>query len=400
MPTRLLDLQALRGLACLLVLLYHAAEWERLPVLDADCCLLAPFRFFGYAGVDLFFVLSGFVLTWAHADHLGRPAALLSYTARRLWRIYPAYWVCWLVAALPRLHRQGAGEAASYLLLLPRQGTEPFPQGSLQAGNLAIPQSWTLVYELMFYLLFACFFLLPRRCFLPLLFGWFLAAAFAVFRPELPFLAGLPLQPLVLEFLLGCFAALIVRRGTNVPAGGCIVLGVVWFAVGGCLHAAGLSSGAQDPRHRVLAFGIPAALLVGGLTARERAASPLLPRWLLPLGDASYSIYLTHVLVFGLVFKRTLGLSHRPLPHLLWLVLMLGAALAAGYLFHLGVERPLLRWRRRAATFEIFPARTRTSDGWARSCWVNGAKDSEKAVTSLDGSRMAQDNKSATQQRK
>jgi peptidoglycan/LPS O-acetylase OafA/YrhL len=360
MPTRLLDIQALRGLACLLVLLYHAAEWERLPALGAECRLLAPFRFFGYAGVDLFFVLSGFIITWVHADHLGRPAALLSYAGRRLWRIYPAYWVCWLVGALPRLQRLGAGEAAGYLLLLPRQGTEPFPQGSLQAGNLGIPQSWTLVYELLFYLLFAGFFLLPRRCFLPLLLGWFLAAvAFAACRPEVGFLASLPVQPLVLEFLLGCFAALVVRRGVNVPAGACIVLGVAWFALGGYLHVAGLTSGAQDPRHRVLAFGIPAALLVGGLTARERAGSPLLPRWLRPLGDASYSIYLTHVLVFGLVFKRTLGMSHRPLPHLLWLALMTGAALAVGYLFHLGVERPLLRshGRRAVGTAGIFHRR-------------------------------------------
>jgi peptidoglycan/LPS O-acetylase OafA/YrhL len=124
-----------------------------------------------------------------------------------------------------------------------------------------------------------------------------------------------------------------------------VLLGALWFAAGGGLHWLGLSSGPLDPRQRVLAFGIPAALLVVGLVARERAGATTLPRWLRPLGDASYSIYLSHVLVFSLVCKLTAGFSHGPLPHLAWLLLLIGSALAGGSAFHLCVERPLLRWR-------------------------------------------------------
>jgi peptidoglycan/LPS O-acetylase OafA/YrhL len=349
MPSRrLLDLQALRGLACLLVLLYHAAEWERLPGLAVEHRLLAPFRYCGYAGVDLFFVLSGFIITWVHADHLGRPAALPAYALRRCRRLYPVYWVCWLGVNLPRWRRHGAApsEALTQLLLLPRPGPERFPQGSLQAGNVCFPQSWTLVYELLFYLLFAAFILLPRRCFLPLLTGWFLAVA-ALALLGLP--AALPLQPLVLEFLLGCFAAALLRRQVRLPVGPCLGLGVLWFAAGSWLHFAGLTAGPLDPRQRVLAFGVPSALLVAALAARERAGTPLLPRPLRSLGDASYSIYLSHVLVFWSVCKRSRGLVHHFWPHLAWIGLLTGTALAAGYLLHVCLERPLLRGRRSGA---------------------------------------------------
>lgn len=149
---------------------------------------------------------------------------------------------------------------------------------------------------------------------------------------------------------------------------GCIVLGALWFAVGGWLHYRGLSSGHLDPRHRVLCFGVPAALLVLGLTARERAGATTLPRWLRPVGDASYSIYLTHVLVFSVVCKLTAGMSHGLAAHLGWLALLTGAGLAVGYAFHLGVERPLLR--RQPGGLRLRPWRSGPRsgiDGWCCS---------------------------------
>jgi peptidoglycan/LPS O-acetylase OafA/YrhL len=363
MPSRLLDLQALRGVACLLVLLFHASEWERQLGGEIDCHLLYPFQFFGYAGVDLFFVLSGFIITWAHLEKVGRPTELLSYAARRFWRIYPLYWACWLLVILRPVFEAGSAApsfawAIRCLFLLPEQGNEAFPQGSLQAGNVCFPQSWTLVYEVMFYLLFADFFLLPRRWFLPGLVGWFLAAAvFALSGwPNLGFLAGLPLQPLVLEFLLGCFAAIALSRGIRIPPRWCLVVGVVWFAAGGCLHYAGLTAGSLDPRHRVATFGVAAALLIYGFTARERATAPCTPRWLQAIGHASYSIYLTHVVVLAGVFKATTGMSHHLLPHFAWLGLMTSVPLTTGYVLHVCVERPLLTRRRREPSRELCTA--------------------------------------------
>src|SRR5262249_8597765 len=146
--------------------------------LNPEYQLLYPFQFFGYAGVDLFFVISGFIITWVHDEKLGRPAALREYAAKRFWRIYPVYWFCWLVTVLvllPGLRigvpEPGVRESAVCLSLWPQRGTT----FTFQTWNYYLPQSWSLVYEVMFYLVFAGFFLLPRRWFPRLLGGWFLA---------------------------------------------------------------------------------------------------------------------------------------------------------------------------------------------------------------------------------
>jgi peptidoglycan/LPS O-acetylase OafA/YrhL len=352
MPSRLLDLQSLRGLACLVVLFSHAAEWEPRTGVQPELCLLHPLPFFGCASADIFLVLSGFIITWSHAESLGRPGALLPYALRRFCRVFPTYWVCWLGAALPRILRSGElpalSDAVTCLLLLPQQGSEPFPQGSLQAANVAFPQNWTMVYDLMFYLLFACFFLLPRRWFVPGLLVWAAGTVALGFTrwPDLGFYAGLPLQPLFLEFVFGCLAATLIRRQKIIRPRLCIAAGVLWIAVAGWLHYAGLTTGPFDARLRILSFGIPAVLLVYGLAAHERTRAPMLPRWLLPLGDASYSIYLVHVVVFAGVFKLTGGMSQHLLPHLGWIALMMASALLAGFLVHVCVDRPLLRWLR------------------------------------------------------
>src|SRR5207253_2853094 len=88
---RLTNLQALRGVACLLVLFFHVAEWELHRCESPAVRVAAPFEYFGYAGVDLFFVLSGFVITWVSFGKLGDRSQLLSFAWRRAWRIFPLY---------------------------------------------------------------------------------------------------------------------------------------------------------------------------------------------------------------------------------------------------------------------------------------------------------------------
>jgi peptidoglycan/LPS O-acetylase OafA/YrhL len=89
---RLNNLQALRGVACLLVFFFHVAIGEA----GAGHGLnpLVPFQYAGFAGVDLFFVLSGFVITRVNVRGLGDPARVAGYVTRRLWRIYPVYCAC------------------------------------------------------------------------------------------------------------------------------------------------------------------------------------------------------------------------------------------------------------------------------------------------------------------
>lgn len=347
MPPKLHNLQALRAVACLLVVLFHVSEWELRTGLNPEYHLLYPFQFFGYAGVDLFFAISGFIITWVHDEKLGRPGALRDYAFKRAWRIYPVYWFCWVASVLllcPLLRigvpAPGWRETVSCLVLWPQRSTGL----AFQTWNYYLPQSWSLVYEVMFYLVFAGFFLVPRRWFPRLLAVWFVATAAVAVAGVRPGRAGLPVQPLVLEFLLGCFVALALRRWRPVAAEAFLMLGVLGFAAGAWL---GSADTLQDARQRALLFGVPSALLVYGLTALEMRGGLVLPRWLRSVGDASYSIYLTHLSAFFVVRALTPGLSHSLVPHLGWVALMIGAALAAGFLCYRGVERPLLQLARR-----------------------------------------------------
>jgi peptidoglycan/LPS O-acetylase OafA/YrhL len=350
MSLKLRNLQALRGVACLMVVLYHVTEWEQKTGLHPTRLFLYPFAFFGYGGVDLFFVISGFIITWVHFDKLGRPSELAPYARKRFWRIYPSFWVCLAgtVGVLKGLLQLGIGmpdigQALRWLTLMPQEHPINF-----------LVHAWSLNYEVFFYCAFAAFFLLPRHCFVPLLTAWLAATVWLHFlaRPQLPFAVAFALLPFTIEFLLGCFAAIALRHNVAAGARACAVLGATWILAGAWLNWMEWMRGADEIDHRFLLFGVPAALLVYGLTAREMADRWVLPHWLQSLGDASYSIYLWHLTMFFVVqwLLHSLPrrpLPHTPLPHLLWVTLMIAAPVGMGYLCYYGVERPLLNWTRR-----------------------------------------------------
>lgn len=342
MPPRFDNVQALRGAACLLVVVYHAAGWEH--QFGLRFAPLGPVRWVGFAGVDLFFVLSGFIIAATARPDLGRPARLPRYAFRRLWRIYPAYWAALAVgvgvyAALspdPVARPGWAGGLVEAAFLLPRPDICRF-----------VPVGWTLSYELAFYLAFGGLFLLPRRAAGPVLAAWaagVLAAAVAGWRPENRF-ATVVAEPFVLEFLAGCLIAwrpaALGRRATA----GLVLLAGGWAAAGSAVFFR------PDPTwlpvhhgERVLVFGPAAALLVLAATARERAGGRLGLRWLSRAGDASYSVYLIHPagLTVTMYLTMLVGWDHRKAAHLGWVAVMLAGGVLPGLLFYRIVERPLL----------------------------------------------------------
>ena len=99
--------------------------------------------------------------------------------------------------------------------------------------------------------------------------------------------------------------------------------------------------------HRLFLFGLPWAFIVYGLTVQERRGGWRLPAWLHRFGDASYSIYLTHLTVF-LTFIHLFPVSGQGrLAHLAWVAPADGVRALVGFLFHHGVERPLLNLARK-----------------------------------------------------
>jgi exopolysaccharide production protein ExoZ len=292
-------------------------------------------------------VISGFVITTMCIGRFGQPGEARRFLVQRAVRIYPAYWV-WCLAVLavfalqPDMVNSGHGrpDVVRSLLLLPQR-------------NLPLLLvSWTLVYEMFFYLLVAGALRWLREEDLirvPIAWAVVVIAGHALLRPgeDQPVL-NLLFSPLLLEFILGCLAARHVGRVSRRAAIGSLMMGATGFAAG-TLALAARDAPFPPGWTRVLIYGSSSALAVAGLIALERSSRQRVPRPLVVLGDASYSLYLSHVPVIGVVGLVWRRWAAEPPPglHVAALVYGFAVALAAGVAsFHL-IEMPLLRASRR-----------------------------------------------------
>ena len=89
--TKMVSLEAARALAAIVVVLLHAANLMNVPHFSGKVGMDGIFDF-GYVGVDFFFVLSGFIITYVHFGDIGKPLTIARYLWRRFSRIYPIYW--------------------------------------------------------------------------------------------------------------------------------------------------------------------------------------------------------------------------------------------------------------------------------------------------------------------
>ncbi|HEX7873282.1 MAG TPA: acyltransferase [Sphingobium sp.] len=325
-------IEGLRGIAALAVLVYHAARH-----VDAAFGMPRLMTLFqaGHVGVDLFFVLSGFLILHVHGADIGRPTRLRHYVRQRFTRVMPLYWIA-LLFTVAKLAGGGhgipdAGHFIRSLLLLPGW-QEPI-----------LGPAWSLQHELLFYLVFAVL-ILHRGAGLVLLGLWgvFLVCGLGgMWEGHVPFqIAG----HYNLEFFMGMAVALAMPRLTR---GGLLLgAGAVLLVIAGAVESLGGLDG-----HGALArlyYGVPSTLVIAGLVALSRRPGGLsLPRWLAGLGGASYSIYLFQFLFMGLAVKlwERAGLNGPEWAMGLFAV-MIVAGLAGGLAMTRLVERPLLRLMR------------------------------------------------------
>lgn len=315
--------------------------------------LLADPRYLGYPvlfdytrrgnlGVDFFFVLSGFIILFAHGRDIGQPKRLKSYLSKRFTRVYPAYWLytavfCALVAA-------GMGSAAT----LPGSATDWLSTILLvrfDTFELPIVPAWTLIHEVAFYAVFSLF-ILNRRLGIAAIILWLLPLLLVFEHRGEGDRSALTtyFSPLNLNFLIGMGACLLHRHLTVGAARVLVVSGIILFAVTYWLEAGGLSYDVTQ-----ICFAVSFGLAIAGAAAWENASEE---GFSLPplqfIGDASYSIYLTHLACLGLFSKimmktpvLTLG---GPIVFYLLVFVLTTAAGCAAYFF---AERPLVAFSRR-----------------------------------------------------
>ncbi len=314
----LLSIQYLRAVAALAVAAFHAAQWVKL---NFDV---------GAAGVDIFFVISGFIM-WRSTEGTGvRP---LEFLRRRAVRIAPLYWVVTLGLAAAALLfpwrfpdvQPTWGHVLQSLAFIQHRNPAGLPFPILAPG-------WTLNYEAVFYLIFAACLLIPPARRLLVLTCALLSLGLGGFfyLPAYEMLAN----PLILEFLAGVLLAKLMATDARPSRG------AGWLMLGAALAWYGAMALFQSEWDfwRPLFWGMPALLLVAGLVAIETEGGLPRVRPLLALGDASYSLYLTHPLVIGAV-AVTMG------ARLPWLFIPVSLALscAVGWLCWRLFERPVTR---------------------------------------------------------
>jgi exopolysaccharide production protein ExoZ len=333
-------LQIGRGVAAMMVVIGHAAtgaghfygagDWTR------------GFQV-GNIGVDFFFVLSGFIIFWAHADDAPGLQTWHRYLAKRVTRIYVPYWPVGLVMLVASFALAGLSQAAEQREISIISSIFLIPQpASSWLGPTALTVAWTLIWEVMFYAIFSSWFFL-RRAFPWLMALW--AAAVATAMLLIPEQIGSrywsPIGMYNLEFLTGMAVCWLVRTAPvvhrPVVRWGATAVGGGMFAVFLAAYMIGrpLLEGAPEVIYHALAFG----LLVLGIGQSQLKPRRLIMRAAVFIGAASYAIYLVHDPALS-VLNRIGALAAGQAPPWVIMVALALAATVAGCIYHLIIERP------------------------------------------------------------
>jgi exopolysaccharide production protein ExoZ len=294
---RLDFIQALRGIAAFMIVVYHL-KWY----LNGPEWLKLGDRVLGNAhiGVDLFFVISGFIMVHASRSSDGSLRYVAAFMVKRFARIWPVYVVVTVVFlfAMRRLDTIDPVILAKGLAFLPIQA-HPAPF----FGEPALHVGWTLVYEMYFYLLFAVA-LLGRR------WRWALLATLAgltlIVLPVAmaghatldakqsfrftPAILNIITSPMVWEFLAGVAIGLLYRSRFRIPWRP-LRLALVWLSITVVLWQYGTGYHAG---HGPMASGIGLAVMVLMLALHDKEERLRVPQWLVWLGNVSFSLYLVH----------------------------------------------------------------------------------------------------------
>lgn len=298
--SKIAGIQAARGAAAISVVLCH----------------LVPSFFIGRAGVDVFFVISGFVMVISSGKLYEQPGAWKTFLRRRIIRIAPLYWLA-TFGAVYIVQDFTAGQVIRSLFFIPvEQHGLPLP---------VLSPGWTLNNEMYFYVVFATFLWLPRAlsalavtiCIsIPVIVGIFMS------QQTIGILYLYYFNPIVLEFVAGMWLALLWLRGFRLSGSATAVVAVLSISI------FSLSASCADAT--AIHVWKPAAVLLVGAVA-------LGPQWLDYrivnfTGEMSYSLYLTHYLI-------VIGPMHDlRVRYSLVLAMLLGA------IVHILIEKPLTKW--------------------------------------------------------
>ncbi|MGM3275830.1 acyltransferase family protein [Ralstonia sp. 24A2] len=325
-PEMLISIQILRALAAWIVVGHHVTQL--LPPFRDNSQISQFFVHYGAYGVDLFFVISGFVIYLSSSKSHVTPREFLLH---RIVRVVPAYWIFTALTAIALFFDSTIVALTTFewpffircLFFVPAMnpsGIGPYP---------LLTVGWTLNYEMVFYAIYLLAMFAPTKLRTGCVIIGVLMLTFLV--PKLGGAFAFYGDAIVLEFLLGVLIGVAYKQGilkkTNAAAGALLVLfGLVVIGEHGGIG------------HNFAWIGLPCAMIVFGTITLEKYA--VKARFAKSLGDWSYSTYLCHALILSLAYRAYQVLE---LPLLTTLLLAIAAIVLVSWLSFSLIENRLAK---------------------------------------------------------
>ena len=341
------NIQGLRGIAVLFVVLFHLTKIEE--KYGGNITILPDIFNFGMIGVDFFFVISGFIMIYISHDKFQSFENSKNFLYRRFARIYPTYWFYTIIVLIifiikPSMVNSSQGNQvdilASFLL---------YPSNILPM----VMVGWTLIHEVYFYcFFFLLFWLTPEKYIVKYLLIW--AIIIIVLRLLLDTLflqsplINLLTHPLTLEFITGAIFGkfFLIYQNIHFKSIYLMLIGFVIITLSGYSFYV---QGYIPPQEwlRVVYLGIP-ALIILIISVFLENNNVLFPKFLTYIGNASYSIYLSHILTLSALGHLWKYFSNDEIyDNLLVLPIILVGAIVVGIISYNFLEKPLLKFSRK-----------------------------------------------------
>ena len=334
---KLIGIQYLRALAAMMIVVLHLDHQLR------GMGYTGPWLSGLSGGVDIFFVISGFIMWVTTVD---RPVTPLQFWSRRIARVVPLYWLLtsFLVLVMvvaPQLLQTARFDLShvigSYLFL-------PVIHPATGLFQPVVIPGWTLQYEMLFYLVFGAFLFTAGRArfYAPVVVLMGLVALGAALRLDAQAPLAFWTSDLLMEFAFGMALGWAATRRRVMSEA---AVGLGWLLLAGGMAAILLLAETTASLPRSMTAGLSSVAVVAGVLVLEARGKLRQIPVLHLLGDASYSIYLTHVVTLSAMGQawRRLGLDASPAGLAMFCLAAVLVSTIAGVICYGLVERPLNR---------------------------------------------------------
>lgn len=328
----LASVQALRGIAAILVLIGHVLHEGYISWGAAH--FYYPFG----VGVHIFFVISGFVIAYNSPKFFETPGGIKKFLWRRVLRVIPLYWIYLSLMLLALTVFPDQIKTARYEFWHVLQSYLFIPHIN-PAGDIRpiLSLGWTLNYEMYFYLIFAVFMILPRHFYLKALTVFFIVSSVLwFFIPHAWTAVKFWTSPIILEFLAGAWIGHLYSQNIRLP-------GKVFWPLCLITSCAFVGLYFTPISLLLLVMGVASILLVLTVTLPIGLDHIRIPKFFMALGDSSYSLYLSHAFTIGLLgLFWSISLKEILNPNIFMLIVIIVATIVGHWAYWL-VEKSLLR---------------------------------------------------------